>query len=452
MNFVFERYRFRDEDHGENMVKCTDVNYSTIKRFSTSPFSSMLIRHARTFENFDNYDLSQVKHSLKPDDFDQYIIATSVNHHPYDWCGPDQFNIGHRNDRPNVENLFWHLNEKYLHDLRIGKAFLLLDQCHEGYQTDWLWDWFHNSCHEYSVNPRQIIFLTGNMRVEEDYEEWCKEKNPYFRIKPIPYPTFEAMICLAARNKGLKTLPSFYDHVTYKKMWPERIKAYNLLQKRPRAHRMWMFKEIVNNGLLEHGINSMNPLDYNNTYFEGKLMDPKDYATCSRYLPMLPPNVPYNPLEVEEFGHEDSGKYQLFFNEKVCLDSYMSVISEASFGDSERTCFISEKTFKPIACYHPFIVFGNKHSLAVLREMGYKTFHPFIDESYDSKSSWQRLSAITEAIWKVKSIPVDQRLDWYMGMEEILEHNYNKLKCAKLSAPQAVLILDQYLKDMKNVP
>jgi hypothetical protein len=290
------------------------------------------------------------------------------------------------------------------------------------------------------------------MRVEEDYEEWCKEKNPYFRIKPIPYPTFEAMICLAARNKGLKTLPSFYDHVTYKKMWPERIKAYNLLQKRPRAHRMWMFKEIVNNGLLEHGINSMNPLDYNNTYFEGKLMDPKDYATCSRYLPMLPPNVPYNPLEVEEFGHEDSGKYQLFFNEKVCLDSYMSVISEASFGDSERTCFISEKTFKPIACYHPFIVFGNKHSLAVLREMGYKTFHPFIDESYDSKSSWQRLSAITEAIWKVKSIPVDQRLDWYLGMEEILEHNYNKLKCAKLSAPQAVLILDQYLKDMKNVP
>ena len=37
------------------------------------------------------------------------------------------------------------------------------------------------------------------------------------------------------------------------------------------------------------------------------------------------------------------------FNEEIMLDPWLTVVSEASFGDSEGECFLSEKTCKPIA-------------------------------------------------------------------------------------------------------
>ena len=44
---------------------------------------------------------------------------------------------------------------------------------------------------------------------------------------------------------------------------------------------------------------------------------------------------------------------------------------------------ITEKTFRPIAFKQLFIIIGQKHSLKKLKEKGYKTFSPNIDESYD---------------------------------------------------------------------
>ena len=41
------------------------------------------------------------------------------------------------------------------------------------------------------------------------------------------------------------------------------------------------------------------------------------------------------------------------------------------------------KIFKPVSNLQPFIVFGDYLTLAELRKLGFKTFEPFIDESYD---------------------------------------------------------------------
>ena len=61
--------------------------------------------------------------------------------------------------------------------------------------------------------------------------------------------------------------------------------------------------------------------------------------------------------------------------------------------------FISEKTFKTIACSHPFIVMGNKNTMSKLREMGYKTFDNFIDEGYDPLPTHERLQRIIKTLY-----------------------------------------------------
>lgn len=68
--------------------------------------------------------------------------------------------------------------------------------------------------------------------------------------------------------------------------------------------------------------------------------------------------------------------------------TYFSVVTETNFytvDSFEVGRFLSEKTFKPIAQRHPFIIVSVPKMLDTLRALGYKTFSPWIDESYDNE-------------------------------------------------------------------
>jgi hypothetical protein len=413
MNFVFEN----TETH-QNFLSCPDVNGSNIRRFTPSPVVTTLLRFNTLKELWINLIFESISVSNNPNKYSKYVIASGVTHSPWDWCGPAK------------KNLFSFLKEEYLRDLRLGKAFLLLDQSHEGYHEDWMFAELHNSCTEYNINPNQLIYVTGNLEESRQYNRWIDTVDATGKMLIVPVAHFEPMINETALNRvrihKLPLLPTVDDHIKYKTEHLEKIKTFNCLQKRPRAHRIWMFKELVDNNLLECGISSMNALEYEHTYYMNRSMDIDDYNRISKYLPMLPPTNEAYEKEVNDFSDQDSGKYQLRFNEDLMLDTWVSVISEASFG--EDTCFISEKTFKPIAACHPFILIGNRYSLRNLRDMGYRTFHPFIDETYDELDTWERYPAITDAIKKINNLSNNERLEWFKGMRDILEHNLSILK------------------------
>ena len=68
------------------------------------------------------------------------------------------------------------------------------------------------------------------------------------------------------------------------------------------------------------------------------------------------------------------------------LDTYFTICTESHFESREESgnaIGFTEKTWKPILNFHPFIYVGNTGSLKKLKEYGFKTFEPFIDESYD---------------------------------------------------------------------
>jgi hypothetical protein len=63
-------------------------------------------------------------------------------------------------------------------------------------------------------------------------------------------------------------------------------------------------------------------------------------------------------------------------------NSYISLVTESHF--SEKSAFISEKSFKPLIHYHPFLILGEHGILSQLRNMGYETFPELFDETYDT--------------------------------------------------------------------
>tara|TARA_R100000541_G_scaffold39974_1_gene47657 strand:- start:107 stop:766 length:660 start_codon:yes stop_codon:yes gene_type:complete len=116
-----------------------------------------------------------------------------------------------------------------------------------------------------------------------------------------------------------------------------------------------------------------------------------------------------------------------FENKEPYLDSYFSIVTETGF--PEPTKFATEKVFRPMLHFHPFIVYGSQGTLKMLKELGFKTFSPFIDESYDEEeSSFKRMQKITSEVKRICSMSQDEMHEWYYEMQDILIHNRELIK------------------------
>jgi hypothetical protein len=65
-------------------------------------------------------------------------------------------------------------------------------------------------------------------------------------------------------------------------------------------------------------------------------------------------------------------------------DSAFSVVTESEMTD--RPYRITEKPFNALLNFHPIVLFGNPGSLALIRELGFRTFGEAIDERYDEEA------------------------------------------------------------------
>lgn len=405
MNVVFENL-----EEKLNFVDCTDINRSGIKRFSVSPmlmWMSRMPKHPRY-------------HSSSVDTLKHYIIPTAVNHSPGDWA---------------KDSILKKLNPQYLKDVRAGKAMVAIDQSFEGYQTDWLWDFFHQDCINNQVNPQLLVYVTGNSLAPKQYQQWADSNNKEQRIKVIAYEHFEQDVKTMMEDR---TIPMSWKHqIDYKKSNP--IKTYNCLNKRLRRHRIWFYTELYKHNLLNDGLVSMNPCPLTPVVIDGKHLDLQLVKEANEVLPLELYGKRNN-----EFG---DNYYIRRILDQVYLDSWVSVVSEPQFGEDELSSFCSEKVFKSIASFHPFIIVGGQGSLARLREIGYKTFEGFIDESYDTLPSHERFNAIIESIKKINAI--EDKLSWFESMRDILTHNYKLL--TSRTNPPAYVELENYYNRHFNV-
>lgn len=391
MDFVFE-----DNKNFLNFIECPDINSSGIRRFAPAPIAVSVL-HRTQLAEIKNLDQTQ-----------RYIIASGVNHHPDNWTGSEYVQDNTR------KNIFHYLNDVYLKDLQEGRAMLLFDQCLEGYQTSWLWKFFHEECDKYSVPADCLIYVTGNVIAEEQYQQWADANDISKRMNVIPYIHFEADIKEIARTSNLDI--TFDKQIEYKSN--NEILDFNCQQKRLRPHRIWFYKYLYDAGLLQHGMVSMNKFEGISTLLEGKTIDIDDGKVLNDSLPKLVYGKNNNELP--------DSYYITRLVPRIYLDTWVTVISESSFSGDDHTIFLSEKTFKPITSFHPFIIMGNKHSLKRLRDLGYKTFEGYIDESYDDLETWDRYEAIIKTIKEIVAIP--NKIEWYQSMRPILEHNHQVLQ------------------------
>jgi hypothetical protein len=84
-------------------------------------------------------------------------------------------------------------------------------------------------------------------------------------------------------------------------------------------------------------------------------------------------------------ANDHSHEWQRLIHNEWYDQTYFSFVVETAvdFLPGETVPFVTEKTFKPIACQHPFIVYGHPGTLKFLHDLGFETFENLFDESYD---------------------------------------------------------------------
>ena len=305
--------------------------------------------------------------------------------------------------------LFKLFPETFKNDFSDGRALLVIDNCSEGFlgkNVEKLWDHLCEEIYAYNGIPGNVIITIGNS---------IEENKHHNEIETILYTTW-------FQRRILDELMTFADDkdrvIKCDDLNPDilREKYYICFNRNPRTHKVIIMSHLSNLCLLDKGYCS-----FNTNKIDG--VKGKFFRKAQRKLNF---DVFNKPLYVD--SHDFAGHNVRIYNTAwIYKNSYFSLVTETHFR-SGGTLFISEKIFKPIAQYHPFIVVGDPGSLKELRRLGYKTFYPHIDESYDDiLDPDKRMDAILSEVTRLCNMSIQEIHDWYFNMIDILEHNRNNL-------------------------
>lgn len=102
-------------------------------------------------------------------------------------------------------------------------------------------------------------------------------------------------------------------------------------------------------------------------------------------------------------------------------DYLIEIVAESEIYNS---FVFTEKTMRSMYAGKPFILLAGPGSLKNLQRWGFKTFSPFIDESYDTiENTEDRFRAICNEINRLGNLPLEELKQFANDYRSIFEHN-----------------------------
>lgn len=278
------------------------------------------------------------------------------------------------------------VSKRVYDDVKNGKAYILISYANEG---DLLYykDKINKLINEMNLPKSNILVLHGDHNVNN------------FLDCPFTY------IPVTVFNWWL------HDRIVFIKppieYRPEKLfVSYNRHVKEDRAR---LILEFINNNLLDVGHVSCGTL-----ISEWKLTE--DEIKILKSLEGLSPDG------VKLTG-ENADNPILMLNKTNFETSFVSVVTETE-ARTDDILYYTEKIFKPIILGHPFMVLGGKNQLQLLKDMGYKTFDKWWDESYDNESGYEnRIKKIISNLLYLKTKTPEELMQMRIEMKDVLKHN-----------------------------
>jgi len=151
--------------------------------------------------------------------------------------------------------------------------------------------------------------------------------------------------------------------------------------------------------------------------------------------------LPGEPVEVAGAKRWNTRHQNPMWYDDTC---FSVVVESVTSWRGDLVPFVTEKTYKPIAYQHPFMVIGAPGILKYLRSQGFETYDNLFDESYDLELNLdKKLKIIIDNIKNFEKIPYN------ILTQEKIKHNldlfYNISTIQQSMIESIVLPIEEYV-------
>ena len=271
-----------------------------------------------------------------------------------------------------------------------------------------------------SINPKKIFVVNNNSKLNELKHTYVPEVNVH-SIKFIPNTSNLSLSRVQSRFNDNKNGKFFLCHNRSPK--PHRYSILTLLKN----------ENIINdvNWSLVSGFKIENELFFSQFFTKDEI---KKYKEDIEYFTSI--DVKKSDYELEENWflpntHEVNVEglpnwMRIPEKSETFENSYVNIVTESSYLDSELVVHITEKSFRPFYFYQLPIYVASHHHIKHLKEIyGFDMFEDIIDHSYDEVVDHRnRLFRILEEIKRLNENK-EKVKDFYKKNYERFERNKN---------------------------
>lgn len=329
--------------------------------------------------------------------------------------------------------------KKWLKDVQqLSPAKVVICGVSEGL-VPWSKDFINTLVAHLGINVCDIIYISSAVCSDETIQTFHDYLG--YPVRILFYNHWQDMVVSHNTNVRDWTTSSRVDRCPDKKFL-----CYN---GSPRPHRLALLYHITRLGYLHHGLISAHLESHIEKYehFEKALRHTfPDIATEATNL-LVKEKVLPRLLDADMVSLKNGidGHSQLYLKIDHYEQTRFSIITETAYSNksvSERLrdldinvggptipcAFPTEKTFKAILGRHPFVMISTAGMLSHLRHLGYMTFEPYIDESYDRiEDDQERMLAALDQIQRLCELDDSQWHKFQQQVEHIVEHNVRHL-------------------------
>lgn len=337
-----------------------------------------------------------------------------------------EFKDGPALGRVGLHTFVDHVLLKKIRDLS-DKTHLVINNSHEAFHSV-VDDVYKHIVIGHHLPPEKIILMSGSFDIVEVIEVVAQK----YRRTPLKAELvleFESTATIEANMQEFVS-PQTLQNTDYSK------KFLNL-NRRWRIARPTFVGLLVANNLLDQGYVSLAPSDCKerwpkawhgvcglNAHFPELIAQLTEHR---EHIINLPPLYLDTRDLVTNRAEIDQSSRKLYEN------TYVSLVAETNYytchSGFEPSRFMSEKTFKPILFKHPFVYISTPGMISAIKQIGYQTFNPIIDETYDTiQNDGDRMLAIIEETRRLCKLKPEQLTEFLNSAREVCEYNFRVLK------------------------
>jgi hypothetical protein len=345
--------------------------------------------------------------------YNKYVYPIRINAYIDAFVGR-----GYAGQKINGEYFWKNISAEVLKDAREGRAIIFLDYGQENYLYRETLEAFHECLERSGIPGGNIIFAINSFNAEQVYDEWFPAHTKKFEMHSWPFV--------------IANVSYHYNHFTHQKISVEQFESlrgkirdnhFLFPVRRPRDHRVGMLFELASNGVLEKSDWScLTPFKYDD-HIIGQVEECYNSKYDRNRIKAVCDQLPKTLTTESDRNYADYGPWS-DNNPAAYMNSYFYICTETFTEGPFKS--LTEKVFKPIVNFQPFFMVAYPRALNLLKQLGFKTFGDYIDESYDNEpDTARRMAMLNKEILRLSQLPINELHDLYWSMEDILVHNYN---------------------------